>query len=78
MPHAHSQSPPKDLLCHNGCLVLIRCLLLHVTVVRALLGFVPEGLLGVLGVYVAGVITGPPRSGRWRSAWRWVGSRTMP
>lgn len=53
-----SQSSTKDSLCRNGCLVVIRFLLMHVAVVRALLGFVPAELLGMVCIYVTGLITG--------------------
>ena len=53
-PHSSTKGP----LCCNGCLLIIRFVLVHVAVVRALLGFVPAELLGVLCIYVTGLITG--------------------
>lgn len=54
----HSQSSTKDSLCRNGCLEVIRFLLVHVAVVRALLSWVPAGLRGMLCIYLTGLITG--------------------
>jgi hypothetical protein len=48
----------EDARCHNGCLVIIRLLVVHVAVLRALLAFVPPALLGVVCIYVTGLITG--------------------
>ncbi len=40
----------EDSRCHNGCLAVIRLLVVHVAVLRALLARVPPALLGVLCV----------------------------
>jgi hypothetical protein len=48
----------EDARCHNGCLAVIRLLVVHVAVLRAVLACVPPALLGVLCVYVTGLITG--------------------
>ena len=54
-PSHFSTEEPR---CHNGCLAAIRLLIIHVAVLRALLGFVPPALLGVLCLYLTGLITG--------------------
>lgn len=53
-----SHSSTEEPRCHNGCLAVIRLLIIHVAVLRALLAFVPPALLGVLCVYLTGLITG--------------------
>jgi hypothetical protein len=53
-----SHSSTEETRCRNGCLVVIRLLVIHVAVLRALLAFVPPALLGVFCLYLAGLITG--------------------
>jgi DDE superfamily endonuclease len=53
-----SHSSTEETRCRNGCLVVVRVLVLHVAVLRALLAFVPPALLGVLCLYLTGLITG--------------------
>lgn len=56
MQHPHSST--KEPLCRNGCLVVIRLLLVHVAVARAVLNFIPEGLHTPLCLYLTGLLTG--------------------
>jgi hypothetical protein len=56
MPPSHSST--EETRCRNGWLVIIRLLVSHVAVLRALLAFVPSALLGVLCAYLTGLITG--------------------
>lgn len=53
-----THSSTEETLCRNGCLVVIRLLVIHVAVLRALLAFVPPALLGVFCLYLTGLITG--------------------
>ena len=57
MQHPHSST--KEPLCRNGCLVVIRLLLVHVAVARAVLSCVPAGLREPLCLYLTGLLTGP-------------------
>jgi hypothetical protein len=53
-----SHSSTEETQCRNGCLVVVRLLVIHVAVLRALLTFVPPALLGVFCLYLTGLITG--------------------
>jgi hypothetical protein len=48
----------EETRCHNGCLVVVRLLVIHVAVLRTLLAFVPPVLLGVFCLSLTGVLTG--------------------
>lgn len=48
----------EETRCHNGCLVVVRLLVIHAAVLRTLLAFVPPVLLGVFCLYLTGLITG--------------------
>jgi hypothetical protein len=48
----------EETRCGNGCVVIVRWLVIHVAVLRALLAFVPPARLGVCCLYLAGVLTG--------------------
>ena len=53
-----SHSSTEETLCRNGCLVVIRRLVIHGAVLRALLAFLPPALLGVFCLDLTGLITG--------------------
>lgn len=48
---------PKESLCQNGCLVLVRIILTHVVLVQGLLSFIPSNQLTAIAVYLTGLIT---------------------
>lgn len=53
-----SHSSTEEPRCRKGCLVVVRLLVLHGAVLRALLAFVPPALLGVLCIDLTGLSTG--------------------
>jgi Transposase DDE domain/DDE superfamily endonuclease len=53
-----SHSSIEEPRYHNGCLAVVRLLVVHVAVLRALLACVPPALLGVCCLYLTGLITG--------------------
>ena len=53
-----SHSSTEETQCRKGCLVVVRRLVIHVAVLRALLTCVPPALLGVFCLYLTGLIPG--------------------